>query len=133
MDRQGSVRAQLRCTDKGKRGMKDCICHEMESQRAIYLSSNDASITGIGLLLIELLGKDILQKTSNNTGCAKTTGFFPQTDLKTPLLKGTPIKVIEHGDDKLVSSQSLHPYVLAFFGIGRYSECYHSILHVPQF
>ena len=45
---------------------------------------------------------------------AKIMAYFPQTHSKFPLLKKTPTQLIEHEEDKLGHTQSLHLSLLEY-------------------
>lgn len=65
-------------------------------------SSNEASNTGTGLHIIELLAPGFLWEPPNKPSCCKAVGCSPQTDSKALFLKITPTQLTQHGEGELV-------------------------------
>lgn len=84
---------------------------------------NEASCTRIGLHLIPLLAKGSHGNPQTTWADDKAISCSSQTDSKTPLLKTTSTQLTEHGEVKLVPTESFTPS----------SQCsqYKKILYTP--
>lgn len=75
------------------------------------LSPNEASSTGIGLHLIELLANGVHGNPPTTQAVTKTLGCSPQTVSTTPLLKTKPTQLTEHGDAELTPTEEPSPFM----------------------
>lgn len=86
---------------------------ESESQLAIYLLLlNDASSTGTGLHLIELLAKGVPWETPTNPGCCQDYKLLSTNRKQDPLLETRSTQGTEHEEVTLVPTWGLQAYVL---------------------
>lgn len=78
-------------------------------------SPKEASSTGTGLQLLELLANEVSWKSPKNPGCWQDHRLLSTNSQKAPLLKTMSTQLTGNGEVKLVSIETLHPYVSVFW------------------
>ena len=74
-----------------------------DSHNWISLSPNEAFNTRLGSIYLSCWSKCSQYKPQTTQNAAKTVRCYPETDNgKAPLVKTTPIQLMEHEEDKLV-------------------------------
>jgi hypothetical protein len=99
---------------------------EAEPQMAISYHQIKLPVSGMSYIMQLSCWPRWSHKNSQTTQAViKAINCTLQTDHKAPLLKTTPMQLIKHGDIVLLSTQSLHLYLLTnAHGSSRYSACY---------